>query len=209
MDWTGFLGSLSDSYSSALSWIENSLSSLGVWDSAQHKSIWETLKAGVKSVLKALNLLAHFKWRELWALLKEWYDQLRKWIAWYQKHVLKPLSDLRASIMRLYNTFFRPVIAILESLRTMLRFLSIFDRKLAALLDAKLVWLEGIVMTPITAMMKRINSMSSTMRAMLTPLGMLDRVLLLESMRSPYQPACGHPPRHRTTCATASDGPGE
>jgi hypothetical protein len=137
----------------------------------------------VKSVLKALNLLAHFKWRELWALLKEWYDQLRKWIAWYQKHVLKPLSDLRASIMRLYNTFFRPVIAILESLRTMLRFLSIFDRKLAALLDAKLVWLEGIVMTPITAMMKRINSMSSTMRAMLTPLGMLDRVLLLESMR--------------------------
>ena len=183
MDLSGFLGSLSDTFSSALSWIKNSLLGLGNWALDHLKSVWGILKGGVLAVLKALKTLSHLNWRELWQLIKKGYDHLRQWIAWWQKHILKPLSDMRASIMRLYNTFFRPVIAILESLRTMVRFLSIFDRKLAALLDSKLSALESLVMTPITAALKRLNSLSSTLRAMLTPLGMLDRVLLLESMR--------------------------
>jgi hypothetical protein len=183
MDLSGFLGSLSDTFSSALSWIKNSLLGLGNWALDHLKSVWGVLKGGVLSVLKALKTLSHLNWRELWQLIKKGYDHLRQWIAWWQKHILKPLSDMRASIMRLYNTFFRPVIAILESLRTMVRFLSIFDRKLAALLDSKLSALESLVMTPITAMLKRLNGLSSYLRAILTPLGMLDRVLLLESMR--------------------------
>ena len=183
MDWSGFLGSLSDTFSSALSWIKNSLLGLGNWALNHLKSVWGVLKGGVLAVLKALRTLSHLNWRELWQLIKKGYDHLRQWIAWWQKHILKPLSDMRASIMRLYNTYFRPVIAILESLRTMVRFLAIFDRKLAALLDSKLSALESLVMTPITAMLKRLNGLSSYLRAILTPLGMLDRVLLLESMR--------------------------
>jgi len=183
MDWSGFLGSLSDTFSSALSWIKNALGGLGSWVLDHLKSVWGILKGGVLAVLKALKTLSHLNWRELWQHIKKGYDHLRQWIAWYQKHVLKPISDLRKSVMQLYDTYFRPVIAFLESLRTFVRFLSIFDRKLAALLDSKLSALESLVMTPITAMLKRLNSFSSTLRAMLTPLGMLDRVLLLESMR--------------------------
>ncbi len=183
MDWSGFLGSLSDTFSSALSWIKNALGGLASWALDHLKSVWGILKGGVLAVLKALKTLSHLNWRELWQYIKKTYEHFRKWVQWYQDHVLKPISDLRRSVMQLYDTYFRPVISFLESLRTFVRFLSIFDRKLAALLDSKLTWLENIVMTPITAMLKRINSISSTMRAMITPLGMLDRVLLLESMR--------------------------
>jgi hypothetical protein len=183
MDWTNFLGSLSDAFSSALSWIKNALGGLGSWVLNHLKSVWGILKGGVLAVLKALKTLSTLKWSELWHLLKAAYDHFRQWVAWFNKYVMKPLDQMRQQIYRIYNMYFRPIIQILESLRTMVRFLALFDKKLAALIDSKLLWLEGLVMAPITAALKRINGLSSTLRAMLTPLGMLDRVLLLESMR--------------------------
>ena len=104
-------------------------------------------------------------------------------VHWIQKYILKPLDAYRKMIYQIYNQWFRPVIKFLETLQMMVRYLAIFDRKLAALIDAKLAQLETWVMTPISNALKRINSISSYIRAILTPLGMIDRVLLIESLR--------------------------
>lgn len=137
----------------------------------------------LRFIYRGFQALLHLKFSTIWNAIKRGYNRLLSWVHWYQQHVMKPLDDLRKQIYKLYNTFFRPIIQLLETFRTMVRFLSIFDKKLAALLDSKLSWLESKVMWPINQMLKRVNSISSTMRAMLTPLGMLDRVLMLESMR--------------------------
>lgn len=185
-----FLATIYDELASELSiaytYIEQALYEV------QYIIAWLGSFAGV--VWGILSKLGSWLWRvlkdiltgnfaDLWKCLKRIFDRVRQLIAWYQKHILKPLHDMQQAVYRIYNLYFRPIIKILETLRTMVRYLSIFDRKLAALLDAKLVWLEGKVMYPISQALARINSISSTMRAMLTPLGMLDRVLLLESLR--------------------------
>lgn len=132
---------------------------------------------------RALDALRSLNFSTIWQFLQKIYSRFHRLIQWWQKHIMKPLDDYRQAIYRIYNLYFRPIIQVIETLRTMVRFLALFDRKLAALIDSKLAWLENLVMTPISAALKRINGISSTLRAMLTPLGMLDRVLLLESLR--------------------------
>jgi hypothetical protein len=60
---------------------------------------------------------------------------------------------------------------------------ALFNRKLAAKLDHRLMVLEGKIMWPITTALHRINDISSYVTALITTAGRLARPLLLESMR--------------------------
>lgn len=183
MDWSGFLGLFSDTFKSALSWIQDTFGGVINWVLSHLKDVWGVVKNAFQGVLKFLKLLVQFKWRELWQLLKSAYDHLRRWINLIQRYVFGPIERMRRQIMQVYDTFFRPVLRVIENLRQIVRMIGIFDKQLAAKLDGALLSLEGKLMAPITSALKRLNQISSEIRATVTALGFLDRGMLVESLR--------------------------
>jgi len=155
------------------------------WEVLCQLGDWITAGARViKNALgRAFGAFAHLNFSSIWRAVKRAYDRFRRALAWYQKHVQAPLDRLRRTIWDLYNRFFRPIIRVIDSFRVFIRMIAIFDRRLAAKLDGALFRLEAKIMYPITALLKRVNELSSYTRAIITSLGLLDRVLLLESLR--------------------------
>ena len=136
-----------------------------------------------RAISRTLNALLHVKPSDIWHALKRLkkrYDDFRDW---YKRNVTDPIDRMKRQIMDIYDTFFKPIIRFLDSLRVFIRIIGIFNRKLAAKLDARLFALEAKILWPITYSLRRLNSISSYMRAAFTALGMLDRTLLLESLR--------------------------
>lgn len=159
---------ISTVYFSALGWVN---------------AVWDFLKGVLGTIWKGLRLLARLRFAEIWQAIKRVIDRVYRALVWYQKHVLAPLDRMRRQIWAIYNQFFRPLIRFLDSLRVFVRMIALFNRKLAAALDRRLFTLEAKLMAPITAALRRINSLSSYTRALITAKGLLDRTLLLESMR--------------------------
>ena len=158
------------------SWVYIHLDLLGGW-------ILRGLRKLGDALSRALKALTHLKPSDIWHALKRAYERLKKAYKWYKKHVQEPIDRIRRSIMDLYNTFFKPIIRVIDTFRVFVRFISIFNRKLAAKLDRALFKLESKIMYPITAMLKRLNELSSYVRAIVTAGGLLDRVMVLETLR--------------------------
>jgi hypothetical protein len=160
----------------AVNRLGSALQALGAW-----------IVAGARLIKNALagffRALAHLNFRAIWNALKRAYKRLKDARAWWRDHVQAPLDRIRAQIHQLYRTFFRPIINIIESMRGAVRILSIFNRRLAARLDQRLAWLESKVMWPITTMLHRLNAISSYVRALFTASGLLDRIVVIESIR--------------------------
>ncbi len=153
------------------------------WALTVFKAIGHYLASGFRWALRHLQALRHLNFRSIWAAIKRGYERLRRALDWYMRNVQGPLDKIRQRILEIYRRFFQPIIRFLDSLRVFTRFIALFNRKLAAKLDARLWSLESKILFPITAMLRRVNSISSQIRAYFTALGLLDRVLLLESMR--------------------------
>jgi len=134
-------------------------------------------------IVRAVNALLHVKPSQIWHALKRLKERYDKFRDWYKRNVTDPIDRMKRQIMDIYDTFFKPIIRFLDSLRVFTRFIALFNRKLAAKLDARLFALEAKILWPITYSLRRLNSISSYMRAVFTALGMLDRTLLLESLR--------------------------
>lgn len=186
-DWTGIVwdwmqGVLSTIWS-WLVWLYENVARFIGWTIAVFRNAFGWIGTGFRWVIRHLEALRHLDFKHTWEKIKAGYKRLRGWMDWYQRTVQGPIDKIRQRIMDIYRTFFQPIIRFLDSLRVFTRFIALFNRKLAAKLDARLWGLESKIMWPITAALKRINSMSSQIRAYFTALGMLDRVLLLESMR--------------------------
>lgn len=182
-------------------WIDNSLQwgltilsqwVTWLWNAVNY--IWKVLLEFGKWVLKGAKIiqaglikgikaLLHLNFREIWRSLRCAYERFQRARVWWKKHVQDPIDKIRKNIMDIYRTFFQPIIRFLDSLRVFIRFIGLFNRKLAAKLDARLWGLESKILFPITYMLKRVNELSSFQRAWITTLGMLDRSLLLESLR--------------------------
>lgn len=153
------------------------------WALDVFKLVGQAIVSAARTVWKGLSALGHLDFRKIWTAMKRGYERFRRALHWYMRHIQEPLDKMRARIMDVYRRFFKPIVRFLESLRVFTRLLAIFNRKLAARLDARLWDLESKVMWPITAALKRLNSLSSYQRAWITRLGLLDRTLLLASLR--------------------------
>jgi hypothetical protein len=156
-----------------------------IWVALQAFAGW--IKAGAlllkDGFLRAIRALAHLDFRSIWNALKRGFDRLRRAFDWYMRRVQAPLDRIRNQIWGIYRTFFKPIIQVIDSFRVMVRFIALFNRKLAAKLDSRLFSLESKLMSPITAILKRVNELSSYQRGVFTALGYLDRVLFLETLR--------------------------
>jgi hypothetical protein len=155
---------------------------LNVWGGALNAlgSILGTLRDTLGRVIGALKRLS---WGRIWRFLHSIFDKLHRAIQWYRVYVLGPLERMRAQILDLYRKLFRPIIQILDTLRVGIRVIGIFNRRLAAALDARLWKLESKLLYPITEALHRLNRLSSYVAALITRAGLLDRSLLLESLR--------------------------
>jgi len=156
-----------------------------IWEYFSHFVGWVVNGARlIKTALaRAFNALLHLKPSDIWHAAKRIKKRIDDARAWWRDHVQAPLDRIRAQIHQLYRTFFRPIINIIESMRGAVRILGIFNRRLAARLDQRLAWLEGKVMWPITTMLHRLNEISSYVRAVFTASGLLDRLVVIESIR--------------------------
>jgi hypothetical protein len=123
------------------------------------------------------------KWSDIWAWLKKAYAHLKTWEGYYKKYILQPMEKERQAIYNLYNTYFRPIVRVIDDLRKLTGIVALFNRKLAAKIDQRLMALEGWILTPITDLLKRVNQLSSWGRAITTELGYFDRATMIESMR--------------------------
>jgi hypothetical protein len=142
--------------------------------------VLQDLRTALGKVVGALKSLS---WGRIWKFLHSIFDKLHRAIKWYKEHILGPIEKMRRQILDVYRKIFRPIIRFLDSLRVATRIIAIFNRRLAARLDAYLWKLEGKILFPITAALHRINGLTSYIAAIITEAGLLDRALLLESLR--------------------------
>jgi hypothetical protein len=145
--------------------------------------VWGILKNLAILFARTLHVLTSLNWKGLWQFLKRWWDWYRRWVARIQQILFGPFERIRQIILQIYAQFFAPLLRFIDAFRKLLLILAIFDRKLAAKLDRRLLDLEAYLLTPITFALERLNALSSYMRAIITTLGLLDRPLLLESIR--------------------------
>jgi len=178
-------------------WVQNAIAYLAaviqyVWDTLVAVGQWvldhvsvliDGLRKAARAVGRGFNAVLHLNFRKIWDAVKRGYDRLRRALDWYMKHVQGPIDRLRRQVMEIYNRFFKPILRVLDTFRVMVRMVAVFNRKLAAKLDSRLFALESKLMWPITATLKRLNELSSHLRAIITAMGYLDRVLVLETLR--------------------------
>jgi hypothetical protein len=164
-------------------WLWNNLVLVANYLVAVAQALWNGLRFVASNLWRGLQALAHLRFADIWNALKRGFDRLRRALEWYQKHITEPLDRIRRQIWGVYRTLFRPILVVLDQFRSMVRIVAIFDRRLAAKLDSKFLYLENKLMYPITALLRRVNEISSYTRALITASGLLDRVLTLETLR--------------------------
>lgn len=147
-------------------------------------SIFGALWGGLKKVGDALRRL-HFA--DIWNAIKRGLDRFHRALLWYNEHIIKPWERMRQQLIALYNKYLGPIIKLLDTVRTAVRIIAIFNRKLAAAIDQALWKVESALYAPLYAALRRINSITSTLRAMVTPLGLLDRALLVQSIERDWK----------------------
>jgi hypothetical protein len=166
-----------------ITWLYDNLKAFAQWAYGALSNAFRWLGTGFRWVLRHLAALRHLNFSSIWAALKRAYNRLLAALAWLRKRIVDPLEAMRRQILQIYRRFFQPIIRVLDSLRVFVRFIALFNRKLAAKLDARLWSLEAKILSPITTALRRLNSISSHLGALVTALGYLDRVTLLESLR--------------------------
>jgi hydrogenase maturation factor len=167
----------------ALQYVWDTLVEVGKWVLAHVSVLIDGLRKAARAVWRGFQGLLHLNFRKIWDAIKRGYDRLHRALDWYMRHVQGPIDRLRRQVMDIYNRFFKPILRVLDTFRVMVRIVAVFNRKLAAKLDSRLFALESKLMYPITATLKRLNEISSHLRAIITALGYLDRVLILETLR--------------------------
>ena len=135
-----------------------------------------------RSIWRGLLALRHLNFRSIWNGLKRIYQRYCDALDWWDRHVMGPIERMRAQIMQVYRIFFAPIIRLLDTFRVGVRFIALFNRRLAARLDSRLMALEGLIMAPIRTMLRRLNSLASYHRALITASGRLSRSVLLATL---------------------------
>jgi hypothetical protein len=180
LDW---LGGVADWLSAAWEWLKNELGELANWAWAALQKLGSWIAAFPGAILKALKWLSNLKLSDVWQWLKTGFGYLQKLIGYYKKYILGPMEQERQQLQALYNTYLRPIVGIIDGFRKLTNIIAIFNKKLAAKIDQRLMALEAWILAPFLHVLERVNQLSSWARAIVTELGYFDRETELESMR--------------------------
>lgn len=164
-------------------WLANNLWLVAQWVLDIAHRAFHGLRYLASGLWQALRALGHLKFGQIWGAIKRGYERFLSYLEWINRKLLEPIDRLRRQILEIYRKFFQPIIRLIDSFRVMVRIIALFNKKLAARLDARLLSLEAKILAPIIYMLHRVNELSSQARAWVTALGYLDRGLLLESLR--------------------------
>jgi hypothetical protein len=133
-------------------------------------------------VRRALRALRHLGFAQIWAGMKRAYGYYCRFRTWWRKYISGPIEAYRRFILQIYRQFFKPIISVLDLVRSAARIIGVFNRKLAAKLDAVIWKVEGWILTPITLAMRRINGIASIVYAIITITGRFDATVLVRSV---------------------------
>jgi hypothetical protein len=142
-------------------------------------NIFATLWSYVRRALRALR---HLNFTEIWHAMQRVYDYYCRFRTWWKKYIEGPIEAYRKFLLGIYRQFFAPIIGVLDLVRSVARIIGIFNRKLAAKLDAAIWKVEGWILKPITIAMRRINGIASIVYAIITITGRFDATVFVRSV---------------------------
>jgi hypothetical protein len=180
--WSWFVWLYNELYA-AIVWVWGNLVALGQFLVQVANALLNAIVFTARALWRGLDALVHLRFGDIWAAIKRGYERMKTWYEWWRKNVQEPIDRIRRQIWDIYDRFFKPILLVIDQFRSMVRIVAIFDRRLAAKLDSKFLWLENKLMYPITTLLRRVNEISSYTRALITASGLLDRVLTLETLR--------------------------
>jgi len=134
---------------------------------------------GFRKIFSPLKSLKQWK---IWNEIKNAYERWKRWRDWYKKNFQTYIDSIRKLQRQIYNTFFLPVLKILDTLRRASQIVGLLNKKLAAKLNSIFFRIEGALLAPLRAWQNRINGLGHIFQAILTPLGYFDRATLLNSV---------------------------
>lgn len=172
---------------------------------------WKVLSEG-------FHWLTHLNLTEIWKSFESLGKYFKQAYAFLKKYLFDPIEAYRKQILAIYNHYFKPILRVMETVRHILDIVLVFNKKLAAKLDAIFFQLERDLLIPITAILKRVNSLSSFALAILTETGRFDATIFVETLQKqikdcrrafaglPWQtPVSDPPPAPPTARQTADD----
>lgn len=109
-------------------------------------------------------------------------DKLASWLQRTFAPALKFLETLRLYVLKIYDTYFKPIFDTIEVVRRVLQLLAALHVDFARELDRKLAELEDRLLWPIREAMFRINQVSDWVNRIVTLDGLLQRITLLRSV---------------------------
>lgn len=134
---------------------------------------------GLLDIFNPLKTLQHWK---IWAEMKQWYERFKKWRDWYKEHVLAPMRRMQQLQRQIYNQFMKPILTLVDHIRQLTQIVAIFNKKLADKLNYYFLRIESYLLAPLNKITSRTNALGMAVQSILTPLGYLDRGLLLNSV---------------------------
>lgn len=140
------------------------------------------LLTALDKLLGRFNPLKNIQHWKIWAELKAWYTRFKQWRDWYKQHVMNPMQQMQKLQRQLYDTYFAPVLNLVDHIRQLTGIIGIFNRKLAAKLNYQFLRVESYLLEPFNIVTERTNRLGYAIQGMLTPLGYLDRATLLNSI---------------------------
>lgn len=118
----------------------------------------------------------------VWTYLKRIADRLTKVIDRVLKNWNTAIDNIRRRVLAIYDKYFRPVLDVIQKIRRITAALRILGVKWAGRLDARLLKLEGKIISPILAVLKRLDEHSEFLNVLLTARGYLQTPVLLASV---------------------------
>ena len=119
---------------------------------------------------------------KIWGDIVSVWNHLKAWRDWYQKHVLAQMKAMQALEAQIFNTWIKPVLNIIDTIRRMTGVIGIFNKALANRLNLMFERVEGYILEPFNLMVNKINAIQREFTAFLTPLGFFDRATSLNSL---------------------------
>jgi hypothetical protein len=155
--------------------------------------IWSVLVFAFNYLFAGMNFLANFTgtlmedishaWEWIWqtvimATLTKLIGLINRLRAWL-KNVLQPIIDflkkLRAWYDKLFNTYVKPFLNLLQHIRQFLRILRLLGVKWAARLDADLAYIEQKIVQVYTYLRSQLNMVITYLDLIVDPSGILRR----------------------------------
>lgn len=144
--------------------------------------MWDWLGGIFGSLVHIFDPLKHLKQWKIWNEISQLYLRIKKWLGWWRDHYQKQIRALQQLQRQIYDTFFKPLLTIVDTVRRISQVVGLFNRRLADRLNVAFLRVESFLLAPFNKLTSRVNAHSGILQQILTPLGYFDRATLLNSL---------------------------